>query len=274
MESHKAIRQQAWNRLFKERWFWRLFGVAFLLGLCAQAISVVVQGILGRLGAETPFTLMERALAERALPELTESMIFQLANSAVLIGLMMFLLGGLASFGFATALLKFVRGSDERLFADAFGGYRRPLEMMALEIVHWAVVAFWTLLLIVPGIVAFYRYRYVWLLKAENPDWSAVRCMHECAALTDGAKSRMFAFDCSYWGIVTVWLSIPLAMTVLIAVTACLKASVALLAAVTLLLVAGYALCLALGVVTTYYIAAGQALFYNQLKNERKEKDK
>ena len=49
--------------------------------------------------------------------------------------------------------------------------------------------------------IPIYRYRYLFRLKADNPEWSAGKCMRKCRALTKGEKWRIFKHDCAYWRI-------------------------------------------------------------------------
>ena len=65
----------------------------------------------------------------------------------------------------------------------------------------------------------FYRYRYVFRLKADHPDWTALQCMRGCSELTYGFKWRSFKLDCSYWRtLLLVVLPVLLGTAVLVAV--------------------------------------------------------
>ena len=61
-------------------------------------------------------------------------------------------------------------------------------------------VFLWTLLLIVPGIVKSYQYRFIPFLLAENPDMTADRAFEISTMMTDGEKWNIFVLDLSFVG--------------------------------------------------------------------------
>lgn len=58
----------------------------------------------------------------------------------------------------------------------------------------------WTCLLIIPGIVKFYAYRFVPYILAENPNISASRAIQISNEMTKGHKFEMFVLDLSFIG--------------------------------------------------------------------------
>ena len=61
-------------------------------------------------------------------------------------------------------------------------------------------VALWSLLLVVPGIVAAYRYRQALYLLLDHPEKSAWQCLRESSALMSGHKWELFVLDLSFLG--------------------------------------------------------------------------
>ena len=61
-------------------------------------------------------------------------------------------------------------------------------------------VFLWSLLLIIPGIVKSYQYRFIPFLLAENPDLTADRAFEICTMMTDGEKWNIFVLDLSFFG--------------------------------------------------------------------------
>ena len=98
----------------------------------------------------------------------------------------------------ATVLLKAVKDDANRWFADSFGGFSRPLEVLWLIILMNVKVALWTFLFVIPGIVAMYRYRQAWYLKSEHPDWGAFKCLAESGKMMKGHKWAAFCLDLSF----------------------------------------------------------------------------
>ena len=61
-------------------------------------------------------------------------------------------------------------------------------------------VFLWSLLLIVPGIIKSYQYRFVPFLLAENPTLDAARALEISRMMTDGEKLHIFVLDLSFLG--------------------------------------------------------------------------
>lgn len=58
----------------------------------------------------------------------------------------------------------------------------------------------WTCLLIIPGIIKFYAYRFVPYILAENPNISPTRAIQMSNEMTKGHKFEMFVLDLSFIG--------------------------------------------------------------------------
>jgi uncharacterized membrane protein len=76
----------------------------------------------------------------------------------------------------------------------------------------------WTLLFIIPGIIAFYRYRLAFYILIDNPDIGPLEAINISKALMDGNKGKLFCLDLSFigWGIVATFavfvISMPFSM--------------------------------------------------------------
>jgi uncharacterized membrane protein len=72
-------------------------------------------------------------------------------------------------------------------------------------------VFLWSLLFIIPGIVAAYRYRLAWYMKSDNPDWNAGKCLAESGAKMRGFKWQAFRLDLFYLILMFVALAVAAA---------------------------------------------------------------
>ena len=61
-------------------------------------------------------------------------------------------------------------------------------------------VTLWTLLLVIPGIVAAYRYRFAMLNLCENPEIGVMEALNMSKAQTLGFKWQLFVLDLSFIG--------------------------------------------------------------------------
>ena len=81
-----------------------------------------------------------------------------------------------------------------RGFRDDFGG------TLLISLLSGLFIFLWSLLLVVPGIVAAYRYRQALYLLLDHPERSAWQCLRESSALMSGHKWELFVLDLSFLG--------------------------------------------------------------------------
>ncbi len=126
------------------------------------------------------------------------------------IGLMLLTL----SAGLATYCLN-VCQFRESGFGNLLDGFAIFFKVLWLEILMSIFVFLWSLLLIVPGIIALYRYRMALYILIENPKLSALDCIRASCKLMRGHKGELFVLDLSFLGwvlltafpFVTVWVT-------------------------------------------------------------------
>ena len=307
MKGTTELRELAWKRLWAGHWFGRLFGGGFLLSLCGYAVNAVIGGILGRLNVHNwQDYYLARVQNLRDLttpvPNLTNDFIFQATSSGILSMFIGYIMAGIAAYGSAAILLKCLKNEENGWLGAAFGGFRDPFGMLWLFVRYILIFIGWGLLAGVPiglcvtvlvkaglmtspavcgcltsfGLcyallilsIPFYRYRFLFLVKAEHPDWSAGACIRSCKALMEGHKMESFRLDCAYWK--------PITLALLLSILMCCGA--ALIACGGIFAVLGGSVFLAsfIGLLTTViilsqYISVGQGFLYEELKqqNER-----
>ena len=86
---------------------------------------------------------------------------------------------------------------------DGFGMFPRVLFLIILQIV---LIFLWSLLLVIPGIIAAYRYSFAVYVMIDHPEMSAMDCLRESKRLTTGYKRQLFLLDLSFifWFILTM----------------------------------------------------------------------
>ena len=319
MQTNSEIRNEAWRLLWERKWFWKLLGAAILLQVCSQVIITIVNGVVYRLGVFN-LTAMMNMIEERIpLPEFTPRIILELASSTVLIFFLSFILGGIALYGNSRLQLRAVDDNDESWMKTAFSGFKIPLELAWLTFRVSLVYIFWMVLALIPtaALVAlffsavptpqtpvelsmsvavvtlasvifiaiycipFYKYRYLFRIKADHPDWSAGECMRHCRELVCGSKWRIFVHDCSYWRILLGAL-LPLLvimMVVLIAApilggghaSAPTHSAAAVVGVVfgVLAMLASYIALLVFGAISVHYIGVGQTILYREISRTK-----
>jgi uncharacterized membrane protein len=93
-----------------------------------------------------------------------------------------------------------IRRGERMEFLTLFDGFSFVGKVILLYIVEYFFVLMWTLLLIVPGIIASYRYRYAILNLCENPSMGILEAINMSKRQTYGYKGQLFMLDLSYVG--------------------------------------------------------------------------
>lgn len=278
MRNSAELKNLAWKRLWEDHWFGRLFGGGILLGLCGYAVNLVIGGILGELNVRTwsdyyMAVIQNRQDLTTPIPNLTQEFVSQASSSMVLSMFVGYIMAGIAAYGTAVILLRCLKDDEKGWLGAAFGGFKDPFGMLWLFVRYVLVFVGWGLFLVIPPlgiwllIVAFYRYRFLFLVKAEHPDWSAGQCLRSCRTLMRGHKMDSFHLDCAYWKPITL-------MLLLLMAGACFAA---LVAVGVLPLVNGFAAgitCLgacAASVVIKQYISVGQGFLYLDIGDAAQE---
>lgn len=101
--------------------------------------------------------------------------------------------------GFINYCLRVSR-SQTASFGDIFDAFGIFFKVIWLNILQSVFVFLWSLLLIVPGIVASYRYSMAVYILLDDPELSALECIRRSKALTAGHKGELFVLDLSFIG--------------------------------------------------------------------------
>ena len=93
-----------------------------------------------------------------------------------------------------------IRRRERMEFATLFDGFSFAGKLIALNLVVNAFTALWSLLLVFPGFIAFYRYRFAAYNLYENPDIGIFEALDRSKRQTRGMKMQLFNLDLSYFG--------------------------------------------------------------------------
>ena len=110
-----------------------------------------------------------------------------------------FVIGGSVSIGHNRFCLKLVDG-EQAQFEDLFSGFDIFGNAFVLNLLITLKVIAWSLLFVIPGIVAAYRYSMATYIMAENPGMQATEAIERSKALMDGRKGDLFCLDLSFIG--------------------------------------------------------------------------
>lgn len=86
---------------------------------------------------------------------------------------------------------------ESLLYAFKNGNLKNQVVVMFM---HDLIIALWTLLFVIPGIIAGYRYHFVTYILADNPDMNYHDALALSAEMTNGIKMDLFILDLSFIG--------------------------------------------------------------------------
>ena len=239
------------------------------------------------------------------IPNLTQGYVFQATSSTVLTAFFSLLMNGIVSYGAAVILKRCLANYGKGWLGEAFGGFRFPFGMTWLQFRFCLIWTGWLIVaLAVPGVlfgvgysllgdlsslrlalvaglcvtvglcwmiwiycIPFYRYRFLFLVKAEHPEWGAGQCIAFCRKLMKGNMLKSFKLDCSYWKSITLMLLPLLVLSLTILLNECYfgegKQGLAIIAPVALFCLIVF---LPLSLIVPQYISVGQGFLYEELK--------
>lgn len=203
MKANFEIRHEA-RKILSSKWFFRLLLVFFAL----QTIASYVNSSLASAFSAMSITLLPDFLRAKsdalsqgcayALPTIRDYLWMFMGFSLQMFLLCIFM--GIFFLGFSRTLLLSRDNDESHWFSTSFRGFQQPLNVAALFLMQSLLIFLWSLLLVIPGIIAYHRYQQVWFIKAEHEEMSSLACLRESARLMRGYKWRAFLLDLSFVG--------------------------------------------------------------------------
>lgn len=114
-------------------------------------------------------------------------------------GLYGFVLEGAFALGMCSFMLSFFRARDINA-GYIFNGFENFLKAFCLTFMIGLFTFLWSLLFIVPGIIALLRYSQAHYILADNPDMGVMDCIAESKRIMNGNKARFFCLNLSFIG--------------------------------------------------------------------------
>lgn len=182
------------------------------LALGTGLIASILGGTIGSGDSSISFnsSVLEQRLSSGDLQNLFYSntfrqllpLFFIIGSIAVVWSLVLTILGGAVSLGYARFNLKLTDGQPVR-FDDLFSEFHRILPGFCLRFLTGLFIFLWTLLFIIPGILAAYSYAMAPYILAENPDMTAREALAASKEMMQGNRWRLFCLGFSFigWGL-------------------------------------------------------------------------
>lgn len=107
-------------------------------------------------------------------------------------------IAGVFQVGYAVMSLNALRG-EQQSTSDVFGAFKDFAHVAGLVFVMLAKIFLWSLLFLIPGIIAQYRYAMAYYIYAENPELTYDETLKLSSDMMRGHKFELFVFQLSYF---------------------------------------------------------------------------
>lgn len=114
-------------------------------------------------------------------------------------GIYDFVVGGPLMCGLAMFLLAFFRERQVN-YGLTLEGFSMFGKGFILYLLYSVKIFLWSLLFVIPGIIAALRYSQAFYLRVDHPDWTASQCIAESSRLMMGNKGKYFGLMLSFIG--------------------------------------------------------------------------
>ena len=180
---------------------------ALVFTLVYLLVSIVLSGLSMRLTGQIEFLRTGNV-----------NFLLEVTPMARLLDLAITVISSTLGLGFTIYCLQVSRGipSSMATLLDGFGYF---LKYLGLNLVTGVLISLWSLLFVIPGIVAAYRYSLAAYLMLDEPQLGILDCIRESKRLMQGHKGERFVLDLSFLGwsllcflpvigwILTLWVS-------------------------------------------------------------------
>lgn len=171
----------------------------FILSAIFVIITTVMSELEFRLpGMSTAYDQLLERLSSAERPSVLMFIPVIRPGGAILSVVLLFITP-VVEIGYMNFCLNMERGSkcDYKDILDGFMFFGKTILMFIMMFIFTFL---WSLLLIFPGIAAYYRYRQAYYILLDSPDKSVMTCIRESKQLMAGNKLDLFLVDFSFLG--------------------------------------------------------------------------
>lgn len=193
----------------KGRW-----GIAVLAGLIASVLGAIasngpeVKFNFGDNGANVNLMFANQQVyssSEGWIPELNAFIVggaIYLIIVALAMAVVFFVLGSVISLGYSRFNLDLVDRRKEPELGTLFGFFSHWKNAAIAKLLETVYVFLWSLLFVIPGIIASYSYAMTSYILAEHPEMAPSEAISRSKEMMDGNRWRLFCLQFSFigWG--------------------------------------------------------------------------
>lgn len=120
------------------------------------------------------------------------------AISSVIFLIINIVISTIIQFGYQSYCLKVANRDNTMSYGDLFSSVRYLLKALGLILMVSLLTFLWALLLIIPGIIAAYRYSQAIMIMVEDPNKGIMQCIRESKEMMVGHKWEFFVLELSF----------------------------------------------------------------------------
>ena len=272
----KDFRRYARESL-RGRWL-KAGGVGLVAGLFGGAISSGWSSGSSGGGAETGSSsaagseVLASLGSGPAVPPMFLAILMGFVLVLLLWAIVILVIGGATTLGYAKYNLNLVDDKEPKL-KDIFSQYDRLGTGFGMQFFRGLFTFLWSLLFVIPGIIASYSYYMTPFILCERSDMTSREAIRESKELMRGNKWRLFCLEFSFigWELLAsgvIGVVIMLIMTPMILADGA-SVDAVIVPALVILLVALIIFVVVLSLTLSPYITASIAVFYREISEER-----
>ena len=193
------------------------WGIAVIAGLIASLLGAIASS-----GPEIKFNFSDNGANVNLmfanqeiysssggwLPELNAFIVgsgIYMMIAALIMAAVFFVLGSVISLGYSRFNLDLVDRSKEPDISTLFGFFPHWKNAAIAKLLETVYVFLWSLLFIIPGIIASYSYAMIPYIQAEHPEMTPGDVLARSKEMMEGNRWRLFCLQFSFigWGILS-----------------------------------------------------------------------
>ena len=184
--------------------------------------------------------------------------------------IVMLVIGGATTLGFAKYNLNLVDDKDPKL-KDIFSQYDRLGTGFGMQFFRMLFITLWSLLLVIPGIIATYSYSMTAYILCENPQMTAREAIRKSKELMKGNRWRLFCLEISFigWELLAVLAIVLVAVMFMPTMFVMAAGSAAFIITMIVWMVVIIAVSVVVGLLLSPYITVSTAVFYREITEGR-----
>lgn len=183
------------------------------------------------------------------------------------------LVSGAFTFGLTVFFLDLVREKKSDI-GQIFSGFGFYFKTLLLYVVMCIFIVLWSLLLIVPGIIAAFRYSQAFYILADDPSKDIMDCLKESKEMMKGNKAKYFCLQLSFIGwYLLIYAVIIVGSVVSVAISLMIPSDASFVISMVILVVAIIAACIGAMILLPYVMSATTVFYEMANGNLRPQND-